>query len=77
MCLNTQIRIDSAALGLGDLPGVGGVGDDGDGAPFAMAWKAVWMALMICCAARQLLSCIQVRKLLLLWLLLLFVLLAP
>lgn len=26
----------------------------------AVTWKAVWMALMVCCAVRQLLSCIQV-----------------
>ncbi|CAM9950898.1 unnamed protein product, partial [Laminaria digitata] len=31
----------------------------GGGEEFVMAWKAVWMGLMVCCAARQLLSCIQ------------------
>lgn len=31
------------------------------GEEFAVAWKVVWMGLMVCCAARQLLSCIQVR----------------
>ncbi|CAM9467935.1 unnamed protein product [Ectocarpus sp. 6 AP-2014] len=52
-------RIDSAALGLGEDLGVGEAEDDGDGSPFSTAWKAVWMTLMVCCAARQLLSCIQ------------------
>ena len=32
------------------------------GEEFAVAWKVVWMGLMVCCAARQLLSCIQVRQ---------------
>ncbi|CAN0077997.1 unnamed protein product [Ectocarpus sp. 8 AP-2014] len=49
-CAPTQIRID---LGVREAE------DDGDGSPFSTAWKAVWMTLMICCAARQLLSCIQ------------------
>ncbi len=28
----------------------------------AVTWKAVWMTLMVCCAVRQLLSCIQVSQ---------------
>lgn len=35
-------------------------GAGGDGGGFRVAWKAVWMGLMVCCAVRQLLTCIQV-----------------
>ncbi|CAM9952253.1 unnamed protein product [Pylaiella littoralis] len=55
-------RINPAALGLeqGGLLTLGGAGEDGAAAGgAAVAWKAVWMALMVCCAVRQLLSCIQ------------------
>lgn len=58
-------RINPAALGLeqGGLLTLGGAGEDGAAAGgAAVAWKAVWMALMVCCAVRQLLSCIQVRE---------------
>lgn len=37
-------------------------GSDVAGKGGAVLWKMVWMAFMVCCAVRQLLGCIQVRK---------------
>lgn len=35
---------------------------EGAAAGGSVTWKAIWMALMVCCAVRQLLSCIQVSR---------------
>lgn len=52
-------------FGLGE-----GLAEGGDGGELedlaaeggAVTWKAIWMVLMVCCAVRQLLSCIQVSR---------------
>eukprot|EP00903_Cladosiphon_okamuranus_P006717 g6555.t1 len=54
-------RINPAALGLAE--GLSAASDggalEGTAEGGAVAWKAVWMVLAVCCACRQLLSCIQ------------------
>lgn len=54
--MKTNTRVIPATLLDGEVQ------TDQGGTGVAMAWRAVWMTLMACCALRQLLSCIQVRK---------------
>lgn len=55
-------RIGHAALGMDELASEGLEGGTATGAAVTVTWKTVWMGLMVCCAVRQLLSCIQVSQ---------------